>query len=133
MYNSVSSNRGYVSTLDRLLRLCYNRPACHKPSLRRHYASTPTTDHKATDVAVIGGGITGLASAYYLSKALPNAKITLIERNPRLGGWVRTETVNVGTGKVVFELGPRTLRPGSNGLVTLDLVSIISRTLRRTN
>ena len=76
------------------------------------------------DVAVLGGGITGLASAYYLSQQLPKARITLFEGSLRLGGWLQSKQIDVGTGSIVFEQGPRTLRPSRpNGWVTLDLVS----------
>ncbi|KAM3513935.1 hypothetical protein MY11210_002367 [Beauveria gryllotalpidicola] len=65
-------------------------------------------------VAVIGGGLTGLATAYLLAKQLPaSAHITLYESSDRLGGWIRTDNVRVnvnGTrGVVPFERGPRTL------------------------
>ncbi|KAL9597368.1 MAG: hypothetical protein Q9219_005177 [cf. Caloplaca sp. 3 TL-2023] len=77
----------------------------------------------ATNVAVLGGGITGLASAYYLSQQLPHSQITVFEGSPRLGGWLRSDQVDVGSGKVLFEQGPRNLRPTyPNGWVTLDLV-----------
>ena len=41
-------------------------------------------------IAVIGGGISGLSAAYYLSRVqLPNvAKIVVLEAGPRLGGWI---------------------------------------------
>jgi oxygen-dependent protoporphyrinogen oxidase len=40
-------------------------------------------------VVIVGGGISGLATAYYLAKAgIPS---TLVERQPRLGGVIRTE------------------------------------------
>jgi oxygen-dependent protoporphyrinogen oxidase len=47
--------------------------------------------HSSPNVAVIGGGITGLAAAFYLRKLRPNAKITLFESGSRLGGNIRTE------------------------------------------
>jgi oxygen-dependent protoporphyrinogen oxidase len=44
-----------------------------------------------TAVAVVGGGITGLAAAYRLRRLLgPAARITLIEQSDRLGGKLRT-------------------------------------------
>ena len=43
------------------------------------------------NVAVIGGGITGLAAAFYLRKLRANARITLFESGSRLGGNIRTE------------------------------------------
>lgn len=76
-----------------------------------------------TRIAVLGGGITGLSTAHYLTKELPNAKITVYEGGDRLGGWLKSKYVDVGSGKVLFEQGPRTLRPNSPpGLVTLDMV-----------
>lgn len=122
-----SSPRVSINALDVLLRQCYTSPACQKVSGRRHFASTSKTCHEATDIAILGGGITGLASAYYLSRSLPDARLTLIEASSRLGGWLHSTSVDVGTGNVVFEQGPRNLRPTvPNGLVTLDLVCIYS-------
>lgn len=101
-------------------------PSCQSFLSRRAYATSPSKssiNHEATDIAILGGGITGLASAYFLTLSLPNASITLFEASPRLGGWLHSKQVNVGTGNVVFEQGPRNLRPNApNGLVTLGLV-----------
>jgi protoporphyrinogen/coproporphyrinogen III oxidase len=43
----------------------------------------------AKRVIIVGGGISGLSAAYYLSKA--GIASTLIERRPRLGGVIQTE------------------------------------------
>jgi oxygen-dependent protoporphyrinogen oxidase len=51
-------------------------------------------------VLVVGGGITGLASAYALGKA--GVTTLLVEQAPRLGGKVRTETID----GFVIEHGP---------------------------
>jgi oxygen-dependent protoporphyrinogen oxidase len=51
-------------------------------------------------VVVIGGGISGLSTAYYLSKA--GVPVTLIESSPRLGGFLQTEIIEGCT----VELGP---------------------------
>lgn len=92
------------------------------------------------DVAVIGGGITGLAAAYSLCQVAAQGHhrkiaVTLYESGPRLGGWMNSKTVHVGRGHgngndngdgdgtIVFEQGPRSLRPGTlNGLLTRQLV-----------
>ena len=42
-------------------------------------------------VAVIGGGITGLAAAYHLRELSPNCQVTLFEAGERVGGVVKTE------------------------------------------
>ena len=78
----------------------------------------------AKDIAILGGGITGLATAWYASQYLPNARITIYEKNNRLGGWVDSEVVQVDQGTVLFEWGPRTLRPDLRGpgLATAKLV-----------
>jgi oxygen-dependent protoporphyrinogen oxidase len=51
-------------------------------------------------VVIVGGGISGLSAAYYLSKA--GIRPTLIEKAPRPGGVIRT-TVQLGC---VLEAGP---------------------------
>lgn len=98
---------------------------------RKPYASVKKTD--GPEIAVVGGGLTGLTTAYYLAKLLPaTTKITLYEGSNRLGGWVRSETLPVTvdgtqTTTALFERGPRTL-PGLGGsfddLVLCDLVRL---------
>ena len=136
MLTSAPRARCSLSPLESLLRQCYNKPAC-APSLhgRSSRIQLSRTLHyrvadELKDVAIIGGGITGLATAYYLSKAAPpHTRITLLESGDRLGGWVHSEEVDVGNGqKVLFEKGPRSLRPTDpNGLLTLELVSYLWR------
>jgi L-2-hydroxyglutarate oxidase len=38
----------------------------------------------STDVAIIGGGIVGLATAYQLTKKLPGRKVVVLEKEPKL-------------------------------------------------
>ena len=123
MHRLTSISRRQVNTLEFLLKQCYASPACQKSFLYRQYASKSNTNPESPNIAVLGGGITGLASAHFLSRDLPNAKITLFESSSRLGGWLHSRSVDVGSGNVIFEQGPRNLRPTMpNGLVTLNLV-----------
>lgn len=75
-------------------------------------------------ISVIGGGLSGLSSAYHLARRFPSAKITLLEQSPRLGGWVHSERVQVRDDKgneagILLERGPRTLRPNSKAVLEL--------------
>lgn len=87
----------------------------------RHSSSDSTPSH---NVAVLGSGITGLAAAYFLTQALPTAKVTVYEASGRIGGWLDSARVPVQDGTVVFERGPRTLRPNGNGVLAAKLVSL---------
>ncbi|KAG6831299.1 hypothetical protein H0H92_011506 [Tricholoma furcatifolium] len=58
----------------------------------------------------------------------PNARITLLEKQRRLGGWVRSEQVelDINTSNSVsltVEAGPRTLRPNSKAV--LELINVL--------
>ncbi len=57
---------------------------------------------------ILGGGITGLSAAWHIKKRDPRAKITLLEKENRLGGWIRTSH----EGGFLFEKGPRTFQLG---------------------
>ena len=85
-----------------------------------------------TSISVLGGGISGLSAAFHLARRFPpasGARLTLVERGDRLGGWIRAERVRVKDTRehradMVLESGPRTLRPNSNAI--LELVSAFS-------
>ncbi|KAK0248894.1 oxygen-dependent protoporphyrinogen oxidase [Friedmanniomyces endolithicus] len=85
----------------------------------RSYSSDAEQTH---NVAILGGGITGLASAYYLTKELPNVRVTIYEASDRIGGWLSSKRVPVKDGTVLFEAGPRTLRPNGNGVLSAKLL-----------
>ncbi|KAF8645531.1 hypothetical protein AX16_007756 [Volvariella volvacea WC 439] len=83
-------------------------------------------------IAVLGAGLTGLSSAFHLSRRFPQTLITLVEKQPRVGGWVRSERVQVtdedGTPtSVLLESGPRTLRPNAKSV--LELVDLHSEVI----
>ncbi|XP_047455430.1 protoporphyrinogen oxidase [Mugil cephalus] len=71
-------------------------------------------------IAVLGGGIGGLAASYYLCKSPQVTKIILLESSSRFGGWLWSTRRSDGA---VFEHGPRSIRPaGAVGRNTLNMV-----------
>ncbi|RKF64507.1 Protoporphyrinogen oxidase [Erysiphe neolycopersici] len=98
-----------------------NEPIILAQSQNYGSSFSSTVDH--SHVAIIGGGISGLTTAYYHLRRFPNAKVTLYESTNRLGGWLQSEIVDTGHGKVILESGPRTLRYGTtSSLVTAELI-----------
>ncbi|XP_064031864.1 protoporphyrinogen oxidase isoform X2 [Pogoniulus pusillus] len=73
-------------------------------------------------VAVVGGGISGLAACYYLARSPNPPKVLLLEASARLGGWLQSTRTAEGT---VFEHGPRGIRPG--GAVGADTLHMVSQ------
>jgi oxygen-dependent protoporphyrinogen oxidase len=85
------------------------------PAPRSSRAQIDGTE-EAMRVAIIGGGISGLATAFYVKRLQPGWDVTILERQPHLGGTMHTVTVD----GFLFETG-------SNGFLsnkphTLDLV-----------
>lgn len=85
-------------------------------------------------VSVIGGGISGLSFAYFLGKLRPDIKITLYEKDNRVGGYINTAKANKKTENdtglhdklsLKMEKGPRTLRGISSG--TLMIVDLLNK------
>jgi protoporphyrinogen/coproporphyrinogen III oxidase len=72
-----------------------------------------SSDSASLPIAVIGGGATGLAAAYQLSKA--GRKVRLFESNDRLGGAVRSESVEGW----LIEAGPNSFQENSKVVVEL--------------
>ncbi len=59
-------------------------------------------------IVVIGGGIAGLSAAYYASKNIPDAHITVIESSNRWGGKIITDRVAFNDESFIIEGGPDT-------------------------
>jgi protoporphyrinogen/coproporphyrinogen III oxidase len=57
---------------------------------------------------IIGGGIAGLSAAYYATKKIPHAQITLIESSNQWGGKISTDRVTFDGGQFIIEGGPDT-------------------------
>ncbi|KAG1674539.1 Protoporphyrinogen oxidase [Nymphon striatum] len=74
---------------------------------------------------VLGGGISGLATAYYLRKLAGQtvSKVILIEKSKRFGGWVNSYYDN--NNGVVHELGPRSIRFRATGTVGCNTLQLI--------
>lgn len=80
---------------------------------------------KKREIAVLGGGITGLTTAHYLARHAQNAHITLYEASNKLGGWIYGGLVEINketSEKVMFQSGPRILRSGGSPLKYDSLV-----------
>lgn len=74
----------------------------------------------SAQVAVVGGGVSGLGFTYFLSKLRPDVKITLIESSNRFGGYINSNVCETIQGTpVMLEKGPRTLRGVSDGTVMI--------------
>lgn len=88
------------------------------------YRANPSPNIQAKNIAILGGGISGLATAFNLTKDIPFSKITIFEQQEKVGGWIDSEIVEVDDGSVLFEWGPRSLRPhlGGNGRAMVQLV-----------
>ena len=60
------------------------------------------------NTVIVGGGIAGLSAAYYASKKVQDANITLIESSDRWGGKITTDRVQFDDGQFIIEGGPDT-------------------------
>ncbi|WP_149497672.1 protoporphyrinogen oxidase [Roseiconus lacunae] len=56
-------------------------------------------------IAIIGGGLSGLTTAFYLRQQNPDCIVELFEASSRLGGVIGTETVQTDAGRFVIDLG----------------------------
>lgn len=69
--------------------------------------------HSQKKVAVIGGGIAGVAATYYIHQYDPQAEITLFEKEAILGGNAQTVEVTSNTGKkCLIDIGPQYFTKG---------------------
>lgn len=70
-------------------------------------------------IVILGGGISGLATAWYLRHYLgQDVSVKVIEQSSRAGGWIETLQAD----GFLFEQGPRSCRTAGVGKETLSLV-----------
>nr|VFK64527.1 MAG: oxygen-dependent protoporphyrinogen oxidase [Candidatus Kentron sp. TUN] len=67
-------------------------------------------------VAIVGGGISGLATAFFISRLAPGSRVGIFEKEDRFGGTMQSEHRD----GFLFEAGPNGFL--SNRVETLDLV-----------
>ncbi|ORY92782.1 hypothetical protein BCR35DRAFT_298315 [Leucosporidium creatinivorum] len=125
-------------------------PACS--SLRFLSTSSPaptSTEEPKQTLAIIGGGLSGLSSAFYFLRALSpelrsSTRIVVLEKEQRTGGWCKSIDMNSGAEttllekkemekvspkELVFETGPRSIRPvGLQGWLTIEMAHEIGLT-----
>lgn len=69
-------------------------------------------------IVILGGGVSGLTLGWSLLRRFGDAaEVTILEKAPRPGGWIRTVEHN----GFLFEQGPRSCRSHGNGRATLEL------------
>lgn len=73
---------------------------------------------------VIGGGISGLALAWFLKSSGKASSLSILEASERVGGWIRTHHHN----GYLFEAGPRSCRTRGAGIATLELIEELGLT-----
>ncbi|KRX04162.1 hypothetical protein PPERSA_11286 [Pseudocohnilembus persalinus] len=61
-------------------------------------------------IGILGGGISGLSSGYFLNKKFPDAQIDIYEKDDQVSGALQTKII----GSQIYDLGPRSLRNGPN-------------------
>ncbi|XP_068220174.1 protoporphyrinogen oxidase isoform X2 [Palaemon carinicauda] len=87
--------------------------------------------HRSMSVAVLGGGVSGLAAAHYLKLVNPTSQVILLEASHRLGGWIKSTTFDDG---ITYEEGPRTLRvvgnAGANTLVLAESLGLTEKIIK---
>ncbi|QEC53838.1 oxygen-dependent protoporphyrinogen oxidase [Anseongella ginsenosidimutans] len=69
-------------------------------------------------VAILGAGISGLTTAWYLKKKYPGIVLDIFEKREQAGGNIRS----ISLGGHITELGPRGIRPKGKGKYFLELV-----------
>jgi len=73
-------------------------------------------DQQLLHAAIIGGGISGLATAFFISQLAPGSRVAIFEKETRFGGTMQSEHRD----GFLFEAGPNGFL--SNRAETLDLV-----------
>ncbi len=70
--------------------------------------STSSLETGNPSTIIVGGGISGLAAAYFLKQKAPRTRVAVLEAGPRWGGKITTARVPFDEGEFIIEGGPDT-------------------------
>lgn len=94
-------------------------------SSTQNTTSAPPHNKMRQKVVILGGGISGLTSAWSLARNSPQYDILLLEASHRMGGWVHSE--RMADTEAVHELGPRSVRVAqTSGKIALAMVCLVN-------
>ncbi|XP_071947256.1 putative flavin-containing monoamine oxidase AofH [Antedon mediterranea] len=71
------------------------------------------------DIVVVGAGISGLVSSYYILKKNPDAKITLLEASDRAGGQILSVNLKAASGTDTYDVGGAFVQKAQKDLMSL--------------
>lgn len=114
LHSNSNSSRALAYTASRAV--SSRSPGQLQPGQTHRSYATASEPELPKDIAVLGGGLTGLTTAYYLTHFHPDANITIYEATDRLGGWIDTDDVKVKDehgqdATISFERGARVAAP----------------------
>jgi spermidine dehydrogenase len=80
---------------------------------RRDWGPVHEPDSDVYDLAVVGGGLSGLAAAHFFSKQKPKARILILDNHDDFGGHARRNEFQVGGRTLIGYGGSQTLQEPS--------------------
>ncbi len=91
---------------------------------RRDWGPVAEPDGAEYDLVVVGGGVSGLAAAYFFRRRNPNARILILDNHDDFGGHARRNEFESGGRKLIGYGGSQSLEsPGSYSPVSKQLVA----------
>jgi spermidine dehydrogenase len=91
---------------------------------RRDWSPVAESDGTEYDLVVVGGGVSGLAAAYFFRKRNPDARILILDNHDDFGGHARRNEFESGGRKLIGYGGSQSMEdPGSYSPVAKQLVT----------
>ncbi|PIO71312.1 amine oxidase [Teladorsagia circumcincta] len=82
-------------------------------------AAQSTPSNEDYDVIIVGAGLTGLTAAREIRKAIPGARVGLLEARDQVGGRVRAASMSTAQGEAWLDTGSHFISPTATALSSL--------------
>ncbi|SOV15030.1 protoporphyrinogen oxidase [Plasmodium gaboni] len=90
------------------------------------YKKYDVASHKIYDVILIGGGLFNCCLYYYLKLKNSELSIIIIEKEEKLGGYIKTYTYNMDDKKILVELGPNMFKLCNESYNLINKLNLLS-------